>query len=482
MAKSPGAVAISDVGFAAGCLIAHVGYGSAGNESVNLGEVEQTREITQGSITRVLAIGFSLVILVLLFGGSFEFRSITSIQKNAANLVHEEQVTRELIESLQTEQETLSKIFYTLTGDPDNADPAIISERLAQVQKSLEGMEGRAQPRGDDRALWNDLMQASYGFGIEARRLLGDRNSPSVSSRELFRRHEEVIHHISKLVTGGFQRISEAETEIQNRAARFDRESITLVVASLLLALICSIVTGRKTNQLFRNMTWQEKELARVSWQMVEDQETVARRFSHELHDELGQTLAAAKANLTALHGEGRGGPRLDDTNHLVDEAIRNVRQLSQLLRPIILDDFGLDAGLNWLCEGFMQRTGIEVIYNSNVHSRMPDEMETHLFRIAQEALTNIARHANATRVTVELHSEEDELRLTVSDNGKGLPKTPLAGQSLGMTGMRARARAVGGVFSVGSAGERGVRIEARAPMPEPIKEEEHEPHPHLAR
>ncbi|MDE3197144.1 MAG: sensor histidine kinase [Acidobacteriota bacterium] len=448
---------------------------------MKLGMVKQSREITHGSITRVLAVGFSLVILVLLFGGSFEFSSIMSIQRNALNLVHEENVTRQLIESLQSEQETLSKIFYTLTGDPDTANPAEIAQRLDAVQNTLARLETTADPAGDERAMWNDLLQASHAFGAEARRLLAERDSPTLGSRDLFRVHEEVVHLISGLVARGFQRISQAEKEITNRAVRFNRESITLIFASLVLALICSIVTARKTDQLLGSLTWQEKELARVSWQMVENQETVARRFSHELHDELGQTLAAAKANLTALSSEGRSGPRLEDTHRLVEEAIRNVRQLSQLLRPIILDDFGLDAGLNWLCEGFMQRTGIEVDYKSNIHERLPDEMETHLFRIAQEALTNIARHAHATKAQVELRSADGEIRLSVSDNGAGMPNTPRIGQSLGMTGMRARARAVGGVFSVGTAGERGVRIEARVPMPEKIEEEEHEPHPHLA-
>jgi signal transduction histidine kinase len=163
-----------------------------------------------------------------------------------------------------------------------------------------------------------------------------------------------------------------------------------------------------------------------------------------------------------------------------VDESIRNVRQLSQLLRPMILDDFGLDAGLNWLCEGFMQRTGIEVSYQSNYHSRLPDEMETHLFRIAQEALTNVARHSGAATVRMELYSDTDDIRLTIADNGKGIQKVPANGQSLGMTGMRARARAVGGAFSVNSPEGKGVKIEVVVPMPESV-EEVNEPHPNLA-
>jgi two-component system sensor histidine kinase UhpB len=442
-------------------------------------QIPVTHEITPGSITRVLALGFSLVIVVLLIGGSFEFRSIASIQKNAASLVSQEQVARTLIESLQEEQQTLSQIFYTLTGDPDTANPTTISQRLDEVQTKLERMENEATSL-KERDMWSDLMQASHAFGLEARRLVAEKGSSELGSRDLFRRHEQVIYHISRLVTEIFRKVAETDKEINKGAVGFDRESIILISVSLLLALVCSIVTARKTSQLFRNMNWQERELARVSWQMLQGQETIARRFSHELHDELGQTLAALKANMAAVPRLPGNAARLDDSTRLVDESIRNVRQLSQLLRPMILDDFGLDAGLNWLCEGFMQRTGIEVTYQSNYHLRLPDEMETHLFRIAQEALTNVARHSGAATVRMELYSDTDDIRLTIADNGKGIQKTPSNTQSLGMTGMRARARAVGGAFSVSSPEGKGVKIEVVAPMPESV-EEANEPHPNLA-
>jgi signal transduction histidine kinase len=143
----------------------------------------------------------------------------------------------------------------------------------------------------------------------------------------------------------------------------------------VLLALIFAVVTVRMVSQLIRRLEWQTAELGRVSWHMLEDQEATARRFSHELHDELGQSLTAVKTNLSALAAQGktpRRRPRLADCLHLVDEAIGNVRQMSQLLRPTILDDFGLEAGLRWLAEGFAARTGIEVTVDSNYSGRCP--------------------------------------------------------------------------------------------------------------
>jgi len=226
--------------------------------------------------------------------------------------------------------------------------------------------------------------------------------------------------------------------------------------------------------RLTREMEWQAAELGRVSWHMLEDQEASARRFSHELHDELGQSLTAVKTNLNALGAGGQADrARLEDCLRLVEDAIGNVRQMSQLLRPTILDDFGLEAALRWLVEGFAARTSIEAALHSSYSGRLPDETETHLFRIAQEALTNVARHSGAKRVEVALESSGDEIRLAIHDDGRGLAgaSAPEAGRpsSLGMIGMRARARSAGGDVTVRSRPGDGVLVEVRVPIPGPV-------------
>jgi signal transduction histidine kinase len=200
---------------------------------------------------------------------------------------------------------------------------------------------------------------------------------------------------------------------------------------------------------------------------MLEDQEATARRVSHELHDELGQSLTAIRTNLSALGSGTQTTPeRLQDCMRLVDEAIGNVRQLSQLLRPVILDDFGLEAAVRWLADGFSTRTGISVEVESQYSGRLPDETETHLFRIAQEALTNVARHSGAKRVRIKLETRGEEIRLSIEDDGRGLPAGASAnGRGMGMIGMRARARSAGGDVSVRSRPGEGVLIEVRAPI-----------------
>ena len=267
---------------------------------------------------------------------------------------------------------------------------------------------------------------------------------------------------VAKLVANNYSRAVAAQSRIDQRFLQLVKESFALLAACLLLALVCAILTVRITTQLLRKMEEQSGDLARVTWHMLENQETAARRFSHELHDELGQSLAAIKANLAALDAaRPPDQTRLEDCKSLVDEAIQNVRELSHLLRPTILDDFGLDAGVRWLAERFTQRSGIEVDYKSGFQERLADQTETHLFRIVQEALTNVARHSGATRVWIVLDRNGDRIHLTIQDNGHGFQKNSNGG--LGLVGMRARARSVGGELTTTS--QDGVTIELWAPL-----------------
>jgi two-component system sensor histidine kinase UhpB len=198
---------------------------------------------------------------------------------------------------------------------------------------------------------------------------------------------------------------------------------------------------------------------------MLKGQEDAARRFSHELHDELGQALTALRANLEALDAANLESRRSDAIG-VVDNCIHNVRELSQLLRPVILDDFGLPASLQWLAESFSRRTGIAVECGVDFSGRLDEDVETHLFRVAQEALTNVARHSGATQATIELMRASDRLTLTIRDNGRGLEsRNPVDGPSLGMVGMRARARHAGGDFTIANRKEGGLAVSIWVPI-----------------
>lgn len=233
----------------------------------------------------------------------------------------------------------------------------------------------------------------------------------------------------------------------------------------ILLAAGTASITIWIIHRAFAKLEWQAAELAHVSWHVIDGHEKMARRFSHEMHDELGQSLSGLRRMLGRV-----SGPEFEEMRPecvgIVDEVLQNVRKLSQVLRPVILDDFGLDSALRWLCERFTQRTRIPVAYSSGLRQRLAEGSETHLFRIAQEALTNIARHSEATEAVVTLQSVDGAVRLEIRDNGRGLdPSSTTGSSSLGMVGMRARARQLGGELTVENRKEGGLRIQVEVPL-----------------
>jgi signal transduction histidine kinase len=423
------------------------------------------RQITHKNIFRVLTVGFSLVILLLLAAAAVGIRNIESIQESAASLVRDQQLTNRLIGELHSQQTSLTEVFSVLARDPDSVDYDGIMQQLAEADKDIERISAEGA-RTPEQQLWKRLQETSTQFSAEARRLLSPETPESFTSLELFRDHEAFIAVVARLIETQYRKVSAAQAQIDHRSASLLEASLIFVSASVLLALVFAAITVRMVSHLIRRMEWQTAELGRVSFHMLEDQEAAARRFSHELHDELGQSLTAVKTNLTALDSNGRGDAnRLTDCLHLVDEAIGNVRQMSQLLRPTILDDFGLAAGLRWLCEGFAQRTGMEMVCDAPFEGRLPDETETHLFRIAQEALTNVARHASAKSVRVTLAAAGGTVSLRIADDGCGLGPVSANPRGLGLIGMRARARSAGGDMEIRSRPGEGVLIEVRVPL-----------------
>lgn len=418
------------------------------------------------TLVRVLAIGFTAVILLLAAAAIIGANNSRSIAQSASELVADQLVITRLLDEVEREQGVLNASFYRLARTPETVDRSSVLADLDQTDREIEQLVEKAG-NGPEHQIWLSLRGATRGFSDEARDLLNRKKSPEASSRDLFIRHEAVTSAVATLVDLSYARAQDTERRVNDQQSRLAAESAGLVGGALLLALVCAGVTVRIAVRVFRQMQTQAGEISRVSFRMLEIQESVARRFSHELHDELGGALTAIKGDLSALASDPSDRARLDDCVKLVEESISNVRELSQLLRPTILDDFGLDASLRWLVARFRERTRIEVDYQSTFAGRLPDETETHLFRIVQEALTNIARHSGATRVVISLSANDGSVRLSLSDNGRGLGENRRLG--MGLSGIRARANSFGGELKIdskpGPGPGSGVTIDVRAPL-----------------
>lgn len=196
-------------------------------------------------------------------------------------------------------------------------------------------------------------------------------------------------------------------------------------------------------------------------------------RISREIHDELGQILTASKLDVAWVRDSIPGAradvrARLDELASRLDATVKTVRRITTELRPVVLDQLGLGPAVEWLARDFAHRTGLACSVRAALEGRtLPPDTATGLFRILQEALTNVARHAGATTVRVELWAVTDTVCLEVSDDGRGIADTDVArGDGLGIMGMRERAILLGGALELGPRQQGGTRLSVWAPIP----------------
>jgi PAS domain S-box-containing protein len=212
------------------------------------------------------------------------------------------------------------------------------------------------------------------------------------------------------------------------------------------------------------------ENLRALSTRITEIQETERRSLSRELHDQVGQNLTALSVNLDFLiehlSSETRVslGSRLKDCKVLVKEIMKPIRNIMSDLRPRILDDYGLVAAIHWYTDQFSNRTKIPVMFKGkDLDPRLPSDVETNLFRVIQESLTNIVKHAHASRVTVYLEETEGKVKLTINDDGVGFDPLSInkttERKGFGLIGMRERAEASGGKLSVISSPGKGTQV-----------------------
>lgn len=226
-------------------------------------------------------------------------------------------------------------------------------------------------------------------------------------------------------------------------------------------------LTDRKETEL--ELARSREALHRLSGDLLRTRERERSEVAREIHDELGQALTALKLDVAWL-GRHAGAASATDLNArlqglsaALDEAVQTVRRIAAELRPRLLDDLGLGAALEWQAEHFQLRTDVACRCEVRLPAQPPPDIATALFRIAQESLTNVARHARAAQVVVRLAQRDQAWHLTIADDGVGM--TPDAmGSGIGLTGMRERAHLVGGSLTIDSAPGQGTTVHARVP------------------
>ena len=225
--------------------------------------------------------------------------------------------------------------------------------------------------------------------------------------------------------------------------------------------------------RLESEVTKRTAALRQLSAKLMRAQDEERRRLARELHDSMGQYLAAMSMSLAALVSDTPSidKKRSDDLQNIIQLCLSESRTLSHLLHPPLLDEIGLISAMKWFVEEFGNRSGIRVTLTSECQHRLPTTVETMLFRIVQEALTNIHKHSGSATAEVSLKANPADVVLEVSDHGRGMPKELLerAGNrgslaGIGLAGMRERVGEIGGDFRVQS-GPQGTNIRVLIPL-----------------
>ncbi len=228
------------------------------------------------------------------------------------------------------------------------------------------------------------------------------------------------------------------------------------------------------------NAQLREREAARADLlrKVITAQEDERKRIARELHDETSQSLAALAMGIDASAEALRSGgqPRFEEVKAIATRTLEDVHRLIFDLRPSVLDDLGLLSAIEWYADRTLRKKGISVRCEfEEPGERLSPEMETALFRICQEAMSNVARHAQAEAVLIELGVEERELRVCIEDDGRGFdseaPRTDEKRKHWGLLGIRERAELLGGSATIESAVGKGTRVEVRIPLSSVVTE-----------
>lgn len=445
--------------------------------------VMKRAQIERLSIRTVLAIGFAVTLGLWLVTGYAFTQRMDTVQRQAADVAGRYMRAQELLSTTRA-QVLLSSVRVRdalLDSDPEavrqyreqidaayriaimalaDYEPVIgsstESEQVGRLQREIEEFHAISTSVLDDAAGKN----ATQVREILNRRVVPRRESALAISEEVQAINRRAFVQ-QQLDLSEIHRVAESESR--------QRLGIALVIG-LGVVLLTSVYASRLENRLRVQMdrdARMSQELHDSAAKIITAQEEERRTISRELHDEVGQMLTALKVELDVAQREIGGGSATEQTlseaQDIADGALKTVRNLTQLLHPAALDDLGLAAAIESSLRGLARRREIRaVLHHHALPERLPREVELAAYRIVQEAITNVGKHANATQCHVHLTHLSDRLLIEVEDDGVGFQddsEHPIIARGLGLISVRERAARLGGTFNILSAPGQGTKV-----------------------
>lgn len=469
------------------------------------GEPQPQTDQSERAFSHKIQAGFWLVGAILLLIGLASYQSIREFDETVDWVAHSQDVLGRLQIVLSDVQDIeIGLRGYVMTGKNHFLDP--YKNGLDVLSRDREELSTVVQVNPPDRPeqlhnleMLSALIDKKLVLLKTMLALRKDVTYQAAQMESYMAESRELMDSI-RAVVGDMQTLEKVRlTERERHADEKGKNAILYFIVGVMMEIVILILIAWQIRQEItqrqqaQEALWQthdelelriqertkalvdSNELLRVlSHRLMNVQETERRQIAHDLHDEIGQSLTAMKLGLREADSVLESGPTasiLTDSLNILDQVIRQVRNLALDLRPSLLDELGLVPALKWYIKRQGERAGWETEYSAHEgDNHLPPAVEIACFRIVQEALTNVARYAEATHVQVTLKRQGDRLVLTIEDNGKGFNVEQAmtrarTGSSIGLLGMEERARLVGGELTITSSPKTGTRLTASLPL-----------------
>jgi len=437
----------------------------------------------------VLRSGFSIIIGLLVISTVMAWRVQESFSNRSFEIhrrfVHEQEILTSLRRALW--QVGVRVRDHYLDPEP-NVDGAVedLKNLQAEAGKLFTDLRNTSQRPDVISAL--ELLYADICSAARtAVHIEGDGPARySFIQNEIIPRRNEAGRLLREVEKTNHSSLAASEEEFRDTRSGATQRLVTLLAVSLVAGVLVAHFSTRYAERLeqeaqdrFSEVSDAKSQLEHLSARLMEVQEEERTRLSRELHDEIVQNLAVLKmeireAQALATRGSDAREP-LARSRKLAETTVQEVRNISVLLRPSLLDDLGLGPALQWQAEEFTRRTGVPCSLRGEVADDLPDAVKTCVYRVTQEALRNCEKHSKATDVCVTLTERHDSLEVVVEDNGTGFAvdraRRPT---SLGVLGMKERASALGGVLQTSNRPNGGARVRLSVPLARVQEKEVH--------
>jgi signal transduction histidine kinase len=449
------------------------------------------------TIKAAVILGFSVTLGVWLVTGYRAAQRMAAVQQEAQQVSARYMRAQELLSTVRAHVLLASVHVRDALLDPNVSNAANYRTQVEDAYKVIHAALNEYSPLSESPLTAERLnglrqeIEAYYATitdvlehdlltpGRDVRAVLRTRLTPR---RDLVIRVSEEVHALNRVAFIAQQREMAAIYAAMQRRI-WSQLGLALTIG-LGIALVSSIYASRLEQRLRRQMQKEAEttsELQRLSAQVITAQERERRIIARELHDDIGQALSAIKVELAlAERAIDSGMPAaltLLPARTITDNAVQTVRDLSRLLHPAILDDLGLPAAIDAYLKESGLRYGVwATASHESMDGRLPPEVEAAAYRIVQEGVTNVGKHAHATTCRIQLKHVADRLTITLDDDGIGFDPSEVVGAGgpgLGLISMRERAVTLGGTFQVDSRRGAGTRLVVELPAERRIQEEE---------